>query len=176
VPQPPPLQLKPKLVRPLPPARDLLGAAVERVVGWAGGRARDEAGLDKLLHQASVVCVCVHVCMWAELHSCLHARVRLGPVSKRRRRPLLLAVVRCCLQQAQDKVWADVSAEMSEVAVAVADAIWDDLLADTAQVLVVLAGDAGDTGSHGAGHHAGVDEHGAHVGASMSHEAAATCA
>jgi len=45
--------------------------------------------------------------------------------------------VPCCavlwsLLQAEDKVWADLSVEMAEVALLVAEGIWDELLLDTA--------------------------------------------
>lgn len=53
--QPP--SLHPRLVRPLPPAPELLAAACSRVLGWAGQRVRDEQGLEKMLQQASMVSV-----------------------------------------------------------------------------------------------------------------------
>lgn len=37
--------------------------------------------------------------------------------------------------QAEDKVWADLSVEMSEVALLVAEGIWEDLLQDAAHTL-----------------------------------------
>lgn len=40
--------------------------------------------------------------------------------------------------QAEDKVWADLSVEMAEVALLVAEGVWDELLTDTAQGLRVL--------------------------------------
>lgn len=40
--------------------------------------------------------------------------------------------------QAEDKVWADVSVELSEVALLVAEGIWEDLLRDTADNILSL--------------------------------------
>lgn len=47
-----------------------------------------------------------------------------------------------CCAQAEDKVWADLSVEMSEVALMVAEGIWDDLLQDTAETIASLEADA----------------------------------
>lgn len=47
----------------------------------------------------------------------------------------------CCgffAAQAEDKVWADLSVEMSEVALLVAEGIWEDLLQDTAETIASL--------------------------------------
>lgn len=50
----------------------------------------------------------------------------------------------CCVlcaarpPQAEDKVWADLSVEMSEVALLVAEGIWEDLLQDTAETIASL--------------------------------------
>jgi hypothetical protein len=44
--------------------------------------------------------------------------------------------------QDQDKAWADLSLEASEVALLVAEGLWDELVADTAQLLTVLDGAA----------------------------------
>jgi hypothetical protein len=44
----------------------------------------------------------------------------------------------CCFAQAEDKVWADLSVEMSEVALLVAEGIWEDLLQDTAETIASL--------------------------------------
>lgn len=62
VPQPPPLQ--PRRLRPLPSAPELLSAACGRVLGWARQRVRDDAGLEKLLHEAAVVSA--HACYVCE--------------------------------------------------------------------------------------------------------------
>jgi hypothetical protein len=40
--------------------------------------------------------------------------------------------------QAEDKVWADLSVEMSEVALLVAEGVWEDLLQDTAETIASL--------------------------------------
>lgn len=42
-----------------------------------------------------------------------------------------------CLQ-AEDKAWADLSVEMSEVALLVAEGIWEDLLQDTADAVASI--------------------------------------
>ncbi len=52
---------------------------------------------------------------------------------------LCCAVLSCgvCFQ-AEDKAWADLSVEMSEVALLVAESIWDDLLQDTADTVASI--------------------------------------
>jgi hypothetical protein len=42
-------------MRPLAPTPELLSAACGRVLGWSRQRVRDDAGLEKLLHEAAVV-------------------------------------------------------------------------------------------------------------------------
>lgn len=51
--QPPPL--KPRRMRPLPPAPELLAVASARVLSWSRQRVRDDTGLEKLLHEAALV-------------------------------------------------------------------------------------------------------------------------
>lgn len=41
--------------------------------------------------------------------------------------------------QAQEKLWSDLSGEMAEVALLVAEGVWDDLLEDTAALLAETA-------------------------------------
>lgn len=53
----------------------------------------------------------------------------------------LTCAVLCCVVlclQAEDKAWADLSVEMSEVALLVAEGIWDDLLQDTADTVASI--------------------------------------
>jgi hypothetical protein len=44
----------------------------------------------------------------------------------------------CAVLQAEDKAWADLSVEMSEVALLVAEVVWEDLLQDTADTVASL--------------------------------------
>jgi hypothetical protein len=54
---------------------------------------------------------------------------------------VLNVTMSCCAVlclQAEDKAWADLSVEMSEVALLVAEGIWDDLLQDTADTVASI--------------------------------------